>query len=350
MLPQAQDDFLDAGYFRAGHTIRRTRFVFVDRRVYSTIWSRVPLRTFAFRKRQRKLLRRARETFATTIEPYTPRLDQDIVYERYQQAHPLEVGATIAEVLGGHEPTHEFRTHILRVEREGELVGFSLFDVGDTTLASIVGCYLPEYAPHSIGYFSMLAELEHGRERGLTYYHPGYCVPGLDAFAYKLRLPDLEGHNYTMDDWRPMAEVLAATPPHVRMGEHLEVLSAVLDERGIPHHRVTLPLGETFPSDNLSFGPLSHPMGLHLDHALPVGSVYVAYELEHQRYEAWFVEPVGTLADTPELAGYRAELPPDSDLTYFDLRVPLLFGRRVGAVASHLELERLQLYLMKVLL
>jgi len=348
VLPQSQDDYLDEGFFRAGHTIRKTRFVFVEKNFWSTVWSRVNLKTYTLRKSHRKLWNRVNKRFTYSIQAYSDCEDQHQVYHAYQSNHPLDVGETLHDIFGRHEPTHQFNTHTVRIYDEDKLVGFSLFDVGEDSIASLMGCYLPAYASHSLGYFSMLAELNYGREQQLSYYHPGYCVPGVPAFEYKLRLPDLEGKGYTNMEWQPMQEVLTQPLPKDRLLEKLEILQFALRMVGVVHERVYTPLFEVLPENQHIYGPFPHPVMIKLTDENHFGQVFVSYDLVKDRYETYIGQAIADLRNEMDLVDFVEKLPPNSDLQLFEMRALIYVSTMAEALATHLRPKPLREHLNRL--
>ena len=346
--PPTQDELLTEGFFRAGHTYARTRFLFVAQRTYSAVWSRVPVATFSFRRSHRRLLTRTRRRFREEIAPYTPTPEQDAVYAAYQAEHPLDVAESVAEVFGRHEPHFEFDTHVLRVYDGDRLVAFSCFDLGATTLASLFGCYLPEYARHSLGIFTMLAELEYARGRGLVHYHPGYCVPGLPAFAYKQRLPDLEGRTYRDAAWRPMAEALSPPLPHEEIRLRCAELSALLTAHAVEHSTEVTPLSELLPFGNAAYGSFPFPLLVRLAWAIEGGEVYIGWEAAQQRYEVWYGQPVADLRNEGDFPDLRERVPEDANLLLFAHRVGLFASGDAALLAAFLSPERLRERLLEL--
>jgi len=348
LLPQSQDDYLDEGYFRAGHTVRKTRYVFVEKDFWSTVWSRVNLQTYSLRKSQRKVWNRVNKRFSYYIQAYTDREDQHQVYHAYQKNHPLDVGETLNDIFGMHEPTHEFNTHTVRIYDEGTLVAFSLFDLGKDSIASLMGCYLPEYASHSLGYFSMLAELDYGKLQGLNYYHPGYCVPGVPAFEYKLRLPNLEGKSYINQEWQQMSEVLAQPLPKTQLVEKLEEFQFALRLAGVPHELVYTPLYEVLPASQYLYGPFPHPLMVKLTDENHFGQVFISFDLVKKRYETYIGQAIADLGNEEGLADFTAKLPENSDLQLFEGRGLIYVSTIAEALASHLRPKPLREHLTKL--
>ena len=341
MLPHPQDHFLQEGFFRAGHTVRRTRYLFTGGRLWSTVWSRVDLRAFSFRKSHRKLLRRTLRDYACEVAAYRPRRDQDEVYDVYQRHHPLDIGGSVREVLGSDHPqSSAFRTYALRVsDAAGKLVAFSCFDVGSDTLASLFAAYRPEVARRSLGFFTMLAEIEHGARVGLTHYHPGYCVPGSAAFAYKLRLPDLEGRTFLSEEWRPMSECLTSRLPHELVWERVAALADELTRLGIDHEVRHAPLYEIVPHGNPEFGPFPLPYGIELALPRDSGEVFVGYSPLRQRYECYYGRAVADLRFESAYDDLVDQLPSDSDLQLYEGRALLYTAadEALRALAAHLS-------------
>lgn len=348
MLPQSQDDYLDEGFFRAGHTVRKTRYVFVEQDFWSTVWSRVNLQTYNLRKSHRKIWNRVNKRFTYSIQPYEDREDQHKVYDAYQLNHPLDVGETLYDIFGMHEPTHSFDTHTVRIYENEQLVGFSLFDLGEDSIASLMGCYLPAYASHSLGYFSMLAELDFGKKRGLSYYHPGYCVPGVPAFEYKLSLPNLEGKSYIDKDWQPMSEVLAKPLAKALLIEKLEELQFAMRIAGVVHERVYTPLYEVLPESQYIYGPFPHPVMIKLSDENHFGQIFVSFDLVKGRYETFIGQAIADLRNELDLVDFTAKLPPNSDLQLFEGRGLIYVSTIAEALATHLRPKPLRDHLTKL--
>ncbi len=319
-----QDQFLEEGYFRTGHTIRRTRFLFVEHQMYSTIWSRVDLQSFRFRKSHRKLLKRNEGKFRYEVLPYTATRAQDELYERYQRSHPLDVGRTLEDVFGNQPTTHDFDTYRCLVYEGERLVAFSCFDLGGETLASIFAAYEPEYARYSLGFYSMLLELEYGRAHGFRHYHPGYCVPGLGAFTYKLRLPNLEGRTFLNRVWRPMDEVIADTLPHQLLEAKTEQLERAAERAELCYDRLFMPLSEILPAANQEFGPMPLPVMLAFGGSADAqGEFFAGYDPEPGRYVIWYGVEAGDLALEPDFSSIVESVPKPSSLKFYGWRTEL---------------------------
>ena len=73
--------------------------------------------------------------------------------------------------------TDVFRTQELAIWDDDRLVGLSLFDLGKRSLQSLAGIFDPEYAEHSIGFYSLLLEIRHAARRYLLrLYHARFLT------------------------------------------------------------------------------------------------------------------------------------------------------------------------------
>jgi leucyl-tRNA---protein transferase len=83
-----------------------------------------------------------------------------------------------------------FNTYEINIYDHGKLIGYSFFDVGITSMASIIGIFDQSYSKHSLGIYTMLLEMEYAKSMQLKYYYPGYVAYEPSQFNYKLRLSD----------------------------------------------------------------------------------------------------------------------------------------------------------------
>lgn len=304
------DKCLLAGYFRAGPTIRRTRFLYVNEGVYSTVWTRVPLQEYTLKKRQRKLWRKVLSSFTVKVEAYQEREDQNTVYDIYAKNHRLQVSETLQKILEVDPETNIFNTYIVRILEGEKLVGFSCFDIGKQNIASLVGAFLPEYQKFSLGFFSMLAEMEWGKLNGMTYYFPGYSVPGLRPFAYKDRLPDLQGRNYLSNQWFPYSELSENIQPHERIRDKLLEAKESLIKNGFEAEINISPFSELFTESKIRTGAVIYPYLLVLTNVGIIdGCLYMIYDLIEKRFELWVGSQIHEIQLSDIIVDYEIEFP-----------------------------------------
>ncbi len=209
LSPESLDWYLGKGWYRMGASIFTTHFLFFQNRPFSAIWIRLDLKDFEFSKRQRKLMRRNAKLFALACNPRIIDAERNGLYKRYAADFDGRLSPTISDSLEDYDGAdtifNTWETSI-RDKVSGKLVGVSYFDIGQEAAASILGVYDPKLKSFSLGYYTMLLEIEHCLSLGLRYYYPGYVVPGYDRFAYKLRLGKSEYFDLKTEKWHPYDE------------------------------------------------------------------------------------------------------------------------------------------------
>jgi arginine-tRNA-protein transferase len=199
------DRYLSSGWRPAGQGIYTADFLRADdEEIYGCIQVRLPLEGFIFKKRHRKLLNRNNRLFTVTydkaVEPDEELLELN---RRYMAVHPDKTREDLDLHVKGEYLVKVLDTRIIRVYEEGKLVAFSYFDLGKETAYTKAGIYDPEYAPFSLGIYTMLLEIAWLKERGTKFYHPGYVSPGYAVFDYKLQFGEMEFRQVHTGRWLP---------------------------------------------------------------------------------------------------------------------------------------------------
>lgn len=147
---------------------------------------RVLVREFTPTKSQRRSERR---NLDLTLSIGPPELDEERadLYRRYVE-HRHEAGPQ----TGSTEELESFlyRSAVPTLEiayrnAAGHLIGVSILDVGPGYFSSVYHYFDPTEEHRSLGVFSVLAELELARARGLDHYYLGYWIPSARTMAYK---------------------------------------------------------------------------------------------------------------------------------------------------------------------
>ena len=226
LSPESLDFYLAKGWYRMGSNVFTTSFLFFNARPYSAIWLRLDLRTFGFSKSQRKLLRRNATHFAPASAPRTIDEEREELYARYADNFDGQLSPTIADSLEDYTDNSIFNTFetTVREKRSGRLVAASYFDLGAESAASILGYYDPDLSHFSLGYYTMLLEIEYCLQNDIRYYYPGYVAPGYGRFAYKLRLGKCDYFDLRTETWQPYS------PETIEENGPVEVQRRYLDE------------------------------------------------------------------------------------------------------------------------
>lgn len=262
--PEHLDAYLAGGWYRMGQSIFTTHFLCFGTDFYSAIWIRLPLHGYRFGKRLAKLMRGNHGRFRCVFGPAKIDAEREALYQRYREDFPAPISPSIQSALMDHESYNIFHTWELAVYDGNHMVALSYFDLGHTSIASILGFYHPDYKVHSLGFFTMLMEIAFGLENGFQYYYPGYVVPGYSRFDYKMRIGEVEYYDLRSSSWIPCPRPFPSVEtPIGRMRERLEALSERLRHKSLKHSFYLYPMFEASLMAFWSNGFLDYPLFLH---------------------------------------------------------------------------------------
>ena len=228
------DRFLASGWYRIGPTLMTCRCLVFSGVLRSSVWTRLPLEDFRFKKSLRKLMSKNGRRFRITCGAYTIDAQREALYQRYRVTVHGERSPSLRDFLFGDTSTHAFDTREIAIWDGETLVAFSWFDEGLQSLQSLIGVYDPDYRQHSLGFYSMLLEIEYGLRTGKTFHYAGYVLPGDSSMDYKLRVGDLEFLDQDTRTWRPWSEVDQYALPTTRLENALARVVDRLQSYGIP--------------------------------------------------------------------------------------------------------------------
>lgn len=229
------DLYLERGWYRMGQAIFTTHFLSFEDSILSAIWTRLDLQGYTFRKSLRKLMRRNSQLFTHHIRPAMVDEKREWLFYKYRESFPAELAPSIEDYLFEGHASSVFDTWEVAIYQNDKLVAISYFDKGHKGAESIIGIYDPDLKAHSLGFYSMLIEMQHCQEQGIRYYYPGYVVPGNPRFDYKLRIGPVEYYDLKSHDWKPHAELTKEEIPLDKMRSSLLKMKRLASERDDIH-------------------------------------------------------------------------------------------------------------------
>ncbi|MGB0838868.1 MAG: GNAT family N-acetyltransferase [Chitinophagales bacterium] len=263
-IPLGQlDEYLAKGWFRTGQAIFTCHFLNFQGDLFDTIWIRLPLKTYQFRKNLRKLLRKNAKCFKIVIQQARIDEDREQLYQIHKNRFEGYVTDTLRESLldGGYN--NLYNSYEIGVYDEERLVAWSCFDKGEDSVASIMGLFHPDYHKHSLGFYTMLLEIQFAQEQGLNYYYPGYVVHKYDKFDYKLRIAPPESIEFfqsRVQKWLPYTQLTPEQIPSEKINLELAKVQKALTKTGIGHRKVLYPLYDkgvsTYPNQDFLESPI----------------------------------------------------------------------------------------------
>jgi len=217
------DTYLAMGWYRMGQSIFTTQFLHVNERLYPAVWIRRSLEEFKFSKSQRKLINKNGKIFRIEYADAYITREKEALYSVYRQNFHGYISPTLSKSLEDNMDSNIYDTIEVCVYDGDRLVACSFFDLGLEAITSILGFYDPEYADYSLGYYTMLLEMQYGVDYKYKFYYPGYIVPGYAKFDYKLRIRAVEYWDLVAKKWLSYEEFDADEV-------HLEVIKRKLEE------------------------------------------------------------------------------------------------------------------------
>ncbi|MFT4974720.1 MAG: hypothetical protein ACI8S6_000603, partial [Myxococcota bacterium] len=277
------------------------RFVTFNVTLFPTIWVRLPLQGYTFRKSLRRRMRRNSHRFTIEVGGKASMTgEKETLYQRYRDSFAGDLAPVLEEALFDGDGRDIFDTREITIRDDGELVAFSLFDIGAKSIESIIGVYDPDYKSHSLGLTTMLLEVEHAQSLGLRYFYPGYVVPGYSAFDYKLRLGEgaLECFDAEDGSWGPYTALSEDALATCRLRRGLEEVCVHLRKAGVPAELRIYPLYRSASLDSRLALCLKQPLFIECHPDRPgLSRLVVTYDYEADRYALEFCLRVADLRD-----------------------------------------------------
>ena len=204
---QKLDEYLARGWFRMGQMIFTCRFLCFEGKLYTAVWTRLDLEGYTFRKSLRKIFTRNNKQFRVVIRRAILDKEKNDLYLIHRKRFGGHVSSNLRKSLFGDADYNIYDTWESCVYDGEKLVAASFFDLGNNSIASIMGLFHPDYAKYSLGFYTMLLEIDFGIRSGAKYYYPGYVVPYYLKFDYKLRIGDTDYYDPDRKKWIPYSEI-----------------------------------------------------------------------------------------------------------------------------------------------
>lgn len=285
IAPETLDKYLATGWHPMGQAMYTCKFNFFNSRLFSTIWTRTRLRDYTFRGSNRRLMRRNGRRFRVEYRPFELTPEHELLFNRYARDFKGRLSLSLSMYLLDERDRNIFNTMECRVYEGERMVAYSCFHLGETSLASIVAIYDPDYKRYSLGYYTLLLELAYGLENGFSWLYPGYVIPGNPRFDYKLRTGQIEFYDFGTGVWRPWDQFGPEYDPLQIALKRLRQLEAMLREKGIPGRLLYNPFfeGNLFGLHSKHY--LEQPVMLEVwPGAHPMRRLVAYYD---ERYNAW---------------------------------------------------------------
>lgn len=187
------DAFLAKGWFRMGQSVFITHFLRFQEQFYPAVWLRYRINDLLLTTIEPKL-KKIESRFQVEIKPWAASEEQEALFTLYRAHSGLVMAESLSHILMDDHPENIFPSFEISIRDGNRLVGLGIFDLGAHSAAGISNIYHPDYKKYSPGKMLMLLKIRHCIGLGLSWFYPGYAVPGYRRFDYKLQV--LPGHTF----------------------------------------------------------------------------------------------------------------------------------------------------------
>src|SRR6185437_11696852 len=203
LLPGELDNYLSAGWYRMAQCVFTTDFVEMNGLQYNAIWLRINIKTYQPSMTIEKLEKRNRH-FRLEIIPFVYNEMYESLYTKYISSVNGERSKTLTDFLFDYSNNNIFNSMAIHLYDGESLVGAGIFDIGKKSAAGISSFFDPAYKKYSIGKYLIYKKVEFCKQNGFDFFYPGYFVPGIKFFDYKLKIGtgSLEFFNMQKKQWK----------------------------------------------------------------------------------------------------------------------------------------------------
>ena len=201
LSPGRLDRYLASGWFRNSTLLFRSRVLCLEGEMLDVVNIRLPLQQYTFPHHLQKLWRRTQRSFTTRIGPARIDKDKNHLYHLHKKKFHGFIYPNLKQFLHSEGLQRVFNTWQVEVFDGEQLIAYSFFDVGQQSISSIIGIYDEKYSRHSLGIYSMLAEVQFALDNNMKYYYPGFIFNKPSPFDYKLRLGEYQTYDWKKGSW-----------------------------------------------------------------------------------------------------------------------------------------------------
>lgn len=168
-------------------TIFTTNTLYFNDQVYEAVWLRVRLHDFKPDKKY-KTLSGKNSRFRTEIKRLRITPAHEALYNSYKESISFESASSLHSLLYGESDLNVYNTQMINIYDGDALIGTGCFDLGSNSAAGICSVYDPAYKKFGLGKYMIYEKLQYCKREKLSYFYPGYFVPGYPSFDYKLEI------------------------------------------------------------------------------------------------------------------------------------------------------------------
>ena len=283
------DQYLASGWFRGSVMLYKMDLLCIDQMLYSVVNIRMNLGNYAPTSRQRKIMRRVESRFTVTYGHAQPNANKEALYAQHKSRFKGFIHSTLTDYLSAGFQGTVFDTREVCVYDGDRLIAVSYFDLGEQSMASLLGLYDEAYSKFSLGSYTLLKEAEYGKRTGRKWFYPGYILDQRSDFDYKLRLGPME-HYTSKKRWAKLENFKPKTTTSYRIREATEALTSALRDVGMPSHPWLYPYFSMGYMGPWSAFFLRLPVPVELGHDVE-GMLVAGFDPESESYTLMHIHP-----------------------------------------------------------
>lgn len=234
LSPSDLDYYLETGWFRNSVLLHNSRVICLDGDVHSILNIRLPLKRHTLSKSLRKIKKLNDQQFTFKIQKVQLNEAKEKLYQKHMERFKGFLFESLDQFLFAYGKSSVFNTYEVCVYSNSQLVAYSLFDLGEESMASLLGIYDFNYSKNSLGIYTMLLEIQFAKIKGVDYYYPGYVLDNSSEFDYKLRVGTMQYLNQS-GFWVDRDELTETDFPGELIKDKLSSVIELLHDAQIKH-------------------------------------------------------------------------------------------------------------------
>ena len=166
-------------------------------------------------------MRRVESRFTVTYGHAQPNANKEALYAQHKARFKGFIHNTLTDYLSAGFQGTVFDTREVCVYDGDRLIAVSYFDLGEQSMASLLGLYDESYSKYSLGTYTLLKEAEYGKRTGRKWFYPGYIWTTL-RFRLQTELGPMEHYReQTVGQTRKLQAGEHHLVPHRKATEEL---------------------------------------------------------------------------------------------------------------------------------
>lgn len=201
--PDEYDQLLADGWRHFGTHFFRYSLNLYREEIVRVMPLRIRLGEFRLSRSQRRVLRK-NEDLTVEISPTEITDEIEELFHRHKHRFDHAVPYSIYNFLSDDAASYPTRGHQVTARDDASnLLAASFFDVGETGVSAIYGCFDPAETRRSLGIFTMLKVIEYSLAHSKTFYYQGYAYHEESFYEYKKRFAGTEAFDWAKT-WSPL--------------------------------------------------------------------------------------------------------------------------------------------------